>query len=126
MVTLKYRDERDRAFGLGGMAVCMGVMESERYIDNISLDAETDHGIRFTPGFSSSVGHNADEGKNLCSLEDDEIRELYVKTFNYFNRLFFNSEVCRVINSIVDNLEKKRTIGNEEIVALLRPFSRWC
>lgn len=174
MVTLKYRDERDRAFGLGGMAVCMGVMESERYIDNISLDAETDHGIRFTPDFfylsnpalsakavwndrlnhfqlltglvvsnllSRAVvrngedvgrevtdlllGHIADEGKNLCSLEDDEIRELYVKTFNYFNRLFFNSEVCRVINSIVDNLEKKRTIGNEEIVALLRPLSRW-
>ena len=51
MVTLKYSDERDRAYGLGGMVVCMGVMESEQFIDTVSIDAESDEGLRFTPDF---------------------------------------------------------------------------
>lgn len=174
MVTLKYRDELDRAYGLGGMVVCMGVMESEKFIDKVSLDADTDRGLTFTPDFfylsnqhlsakavwndglnhfqlltglmvsnllsraiirhgedvsreviDLLLGHVADEGKSLCSLEDDEIKELYSKTFNYFQRVFYNHEVGLVINNIVDSLKEKRTLENEELIMMLRPLSRW-
>lgn len=174
MITLKYRDERDRAYGLGGMVVCMGVMESEKFIDKVSLDAEADHGLLFTPDFfylsnqrmsaktvwndslnhfqlvtglmvsnllsramvrngeevtretvDQLLAHVTDEGKALCSLDNDEINELYTKTFNYFHRVFFNRQVAAVVNSIVDSLTEKRTLENEEVVAMLRPLSRW-
>lgn len=174
MVTLKYRDERDRAFGLGGMVVCMSVMDNERFIEEVSLDADTDYGLRLTSDFFQISNQNLsaktvwnkhlnhfqlltallvsnlmsramfrnredisrevtdlllsqvkEEGKSLCSLEDDEIRELYYKTFNYFHRLFYQSEIEGVIDNIVDKLVARRKLSNDELVSLLQPISRW-
>lgn len=174
MVTLKYKDEKDRAFGLGGMVVCMNAMESERFIDYVSLDVEADHGMAFTPDFfhitNQSLSaktvwndrlnhfqlltglmvsnllsramvrgreavtrelaellltHVASEGKELCSLEDDEIRSLYTKTFNYFHRLFSSPDVEGVVNRFVDLLIERRRMECEEILAVLRPLRRW-
>ncbi len=51
MTTLKYKDEKDRAYGLCGMAVCMYVMENSQYVDSVSVDAEADYGLRLTPDF---------------------------------------------------------------------------
>lgn len=174
MVTLKYSDERDRAYGLGGMVVCMGVMESEQFIDTVSIDAESDEGLRFTPDFfylsnpqlsakavwndrlnhfqlltglvisnllsramlknhesvsrelsDLLLGHISDEGKHLCSLEDDEIKALYTKTFNYFQRFFNQREVEIMVGNIVDGLIGRRTLTNEEVQMFLRPMKRW-
>lgn len=54
VVTLKYKDESDRAYGLGGMAVCMFMLEMEQYIDDISLDSKPDEGLRLTVDFFHS------------------------------------------------------------------------
>ena len=51
MVTLKYKDETDRAYGLSGMSVCMCMMENERFIDSVNLDSEPDKGLAFTSDF---------------------------------------------------------------------------
>lgn len=174
MVTLKYSDERDRAYGLGGMVVCMGVMESEQFIDSVSIDADSDEGLKFTPDFfylsnpqlsakavwndrlnhfqlitglvvsnlmsramirnredisrelsDLLLGHISDEGKALCSLEDDEIKALYNKTFNYFHRFFSQYEVEAMIGDIVEKLIDRRTLNNEDVMYLLRPMKRW-
>ncbi|MDE6629704.1 MAG: hypothetical protein K2K36_10100 [Muribaculaceae bacterium] len=174
MVTLKYKDEKDRAFGLGGMVVCMNAMESEKYIDYVSLDGEADHGMEFTPDFFQIsnqrlsakavwndrlnhfqlltglmvsnllsramfrdregisreladllLTHVAAEGKELCSLEDDEIKELYNKTFTYFHRLFSSPEVGEVVGRFVELIGQRRRMENEEILAVLRPLRRW-
>jgi len=53
MDILKYKDEKDRAYGLGGMITCMYCLENERYIESVSLDNEADKGIVFTPDFYS-------------------------------------------------------------------------
>ncbi len=174
MITLKYKDERDRAFGLGGMVVCMGVMESEKYIESVSLDADADNGIAFTCDFFSLSNQQlsakavwtdhlnrfqlltgmavsnllsravvkdneeitrevnnlllkqiAGEGKQQCSLDDDEVRDIYNKTFNYFHRLFYDAQVSQTINRIATTLLERRTLGNEEIAGLLKPMARW-
>lgn len=174
MVTLKYKDENDRAFGLGGMVVCMNAMDSEKYIDYVSLDSETGQGMTFTPDFfhitnqrlsakavwndslnhfqlltglmvsnllsramfrshegitreliDLMLGHVSQEGKELCSLEDDEIKNLYDKTLSYFHRLFSSQEVDEVVHRFVDLLARRRRLENEEILAVLRPLRRW-
>lgn len=51
MITLKYKDEEDRAYALSGMALSMYVLENEKYIDYISLDAAPDEGLHLTPEF---------------------------------------------------------------------------
>lgn len=51
MLTLKYKDEKDRALGLGGMAVSLVVWENARYIQSVSLDAPVGEGVTLTPDF---------------------------------------------------------------------------
>ena len=71
------------------------------------------------------LGHISDEGKHLCSLEDDEIKALYTKTFNYFQRFFNQREVEIMVGNIVDGLIGRRTLTNEEVQMFLRPMKRW-
>ncbi len=51
MLTLKYKDERDRALGLGGMAVSLVVWENARFLRRLSLDAPVGEGVALTPDF---------------------------------------------------------------------------
>lgn len=51
MLTLKYNDEKDRALGLGGMAVSLVMWENARYIQRLSLDAPVGEGVALTPDF---------------------------------------------------------------------------
>lgn len=53
---LKYKDEKDRAYGLGGMVTCMYVLDNENFIESVSLDYDSDSGLRFTPAFFTA--HN--------------------------------------------------------------------
>lgn len=50
-LTLKYRDETDRAFGLAGMATAVLVLRRWDYLDGVDLDALPDQGLRFIPAF---------------------------------------------------------------------------
>lgn len=174
MITLKYKDEDDRAYGLGGMVVSMYLLEHDKYIDSVSLDAEPDMGLRFTSDFfyphnpnlsakavwsdtlsrfnllngllvsnllsRALVRHNervtrelyqllmdklVDEGRELCSLDEDEIKELYNKSFSYFHEVFSNDVVNRTVRGIVDTLKKERSLDNEALYVCMRPMRRW-
>lgn len=51
MLNLKYQNTRDRAIGLGGMAVAMVVWDNEEYFAGLDLDAEADNGLALSPDF---------------------------------------------------------------------------
>lgn len=51
MVNLKYQDQRDRAYGLSGMAVAMIVWDNDQYISALDLDAEADFGLELSADF---------------------------------------------------------------------------
>ncbi|MBD5224733.1 MAG: hypothetical protein HDS68_02030 [Bacteroidales bacterium] len=173
MVTLKYKDEEDRAYGLGGMVVSMYMLDNDKYIDSISLDAESDHGLRFTADFfhlpnpnlspkavwsdsldrfnllnsllvsnllsRSLVRRNErvsreiyqllmdmliDEGRELCSLDEDEIKQLYNKNFSYFHEVFSNDTVAETVRGIVDTLKRDRSLDNDALYICMRPMRR--
>lgn len=48
---LKYRDERDKTYGLTGMAIAMVMADGEDMLMHISLDAPAGESIGFTPDF---------------------------------------------------------------------------
>ncbi len=50
-VTLKYTDERDRCYGLTGMAMSIVVMDSEDLLAGIDMDAPVDEMMNFTPQY---------------------------------------------------------------------------
>lgn len=49
--TLKYTDERDRCYGLAGMAMSIVVMDSEGLLAGIDMDAPADEMMKFTPDY---------------------------------------------------------------------------
>lgn len=48
---LKYVDERDRRFGLAGMAIAMVVWDGQEQLAAINVDSEPGEGLEFTPDF---------------------------------------------------------------------------
>lgn len=165
MVTLKYRDEKDRAYGLGGMTVCMVMMDNEGFIDSVDLDAPADNGIIFSPDFYYSENPNLsakvvwrkknlqfetvagmlisnllsrslvreqaeisrelsdlllsrleEEGKATCSLDEDEVKDVFYKTYSFFHRVFSHHQVGGMVDDFVNNLIDKRRMDREEIM----------
>ena len=173
MVTLKYADERDRAYGLGGMAACLVFLENEDFIESVSLDAPADCGLVLSPEFyyapnqhlsaksvwkenlnhfevvagllvsnvlsRALVRHRIEmsreladlllsrlkeEGRELCALDDDEVKDIFYKTYNYFHRVFSNDEVARIMDGMVDKFVQERVLEKESILQLFRAFMR--
>lgn len=56
--SLKYTDTTDRAYGLCGMAFALFILEAERYIDTLSMDAPPDNGLTLTSDFFSPANPN--------------------------------------------------------------------
>ena len=48
---LRYTDEKDKSYGLAGMAISMVVLDGEEYLDGLSIDAPTGEGIELSQEF---------------------------------------------------------------------------
>lgn len=167
MVTLKYKDDKDRAYGLGGMTVCMLLMDNEGFIDSVNLDAPADCGMVFSPDFyyvdnpnlsakavwrkkstqfetvagmlisnllaralvreQSEISRELsdlllsnlkDEGREACSLEEDEVRDVFYKTYSFFHRVFSHRQVGAIMDEFVDKLIKVRRMDRESVITV--------
>ena len=50
-IQLKYNGERDRSYGLTGVAISMVALDAEDYLDSISLDAPVGNSVEFSHDF---------------------------------------------------------------------------
>lgn len=57
----------------------------------------------------------AEEGRETCSLEDDEIERLYSKTYSYMNRIFRNPRLHPAIEEFVRTIARRRELSGMEI-----------
>ena len=48
---LRYTDEKDKSYGLTGMAISMVVLDGEEYLNGLSIDAPTGEGIELSQEF---------------------------------------------------------------------------
>lgn len=66
----------------------------------------------------------ADEGADLCSLEQDEVSRIYGKSLNYCSQLFSHPGVRQVAEKFADELRTRRALSSGEIFELLAPLNR--
>lgn len=68
-----------------------------------------------------SVKHEiAEEGRDTCSLEDDEIENLYNRTSSRMRRIFNNPRVHPAVSDFVRIISRRRTLSGNEILDELR------
>lgn len=65
----------------------------------------------------------AEEGRESCSLEDDEIDTLFNKTRSYMGRIFRNPRLHPAINDFARTISRRRTLSGREIIDELRTLS---
>ena len=63
------------------------------------------------------------EGRDTCSLEDDEIDTIYEKTRSYMGRIFRNPRLHPAIDDFARTISRRRTLSGSEIIDELRALS---
>lgn len=61
-----------------------------------------------------------DEGHSMCSLDDDEVENLYNKNFAYYKRLFSHPSVVIIARDFADDLRQRRHMSAGEVLESLR------
>ncbi len=62
----------------------------------------------------------AEEGRDVCDLEDDEIDALYNKTSSLMRRIFRNPRLHPAIDEFARTLSRRRTLSGNELLDELR------
>lgn len=65
----------------------------------------------------------SDEGRELCSLDDDEVSRIYGKALSYCIRLFSHPGVKNLASSLATELREKRELYADEIFHILAPLN---
>ena len=172
-MTFKYKDERDRAYGLGGMAACLVLLENENFIDSINIDAPADCGLVLNSEFYYAPNQNLsaksvwreqlnnfeiaagllvsnvlsralvrnrsevsrelsdlllsrlkEEGMEACALEEDEVKDIFYKTYGYFHRVFSHGEVAAIMDDMAGELMQKRVLDKDSVLCSFRALMR--
>lgn len=66
----------------------------------------------------------ADEGHDMCSFDDDEIDEIFDKTFGYLDNVFSNRSVHSLADSFVAVLRQRRTMSGSEVLEEMQQLNR--
>lgn len=64
-----------------------------------------------------------EEGKESCSLENDEIETFFNKSYNYIWRVFSNSDIHRIAHDFARTLSSRHTLSRSDVTELLRDLS---
>lgn len=64
-----------------------------------------------------------EEGRDTCSLDDDEIDALFDKQLNYLHRLFSHRGVQRVADEFAATLKQQRRMSVAEVIEGFRPLA---
>ncbi|MBD5186778.1 MAG: hypothetical protein HDS93_03590 [Bacteroidales bacterium] len=168
ILTLKYLNEDDRAYGLAGMSVSLAALNAIQRVASVSLDSDgpmvifgNEYYFSGSPSVSPKATwdklvenfqitsamalanvmsrsivrmhrqvpleilkeiHDAmiEEGRETCSLEEDETDALFNKMMTYNNRIFNNPRVHPAIDEFVRILSRRRSLTGGEIIDELR------
>lgn len=93
-------------------------------IGNLMCRRYVRHGEAITPTLARLLKESvADDGRDACSLDDDEIDSLFTRNFNYLHRLFTHSGVQAVARDFAHTLSERRTLSRADVIEELRALS---
>ena len=64
-----------------------------------------------------------EEGRETCSLDEDEARHIFDKEYTYLFRVFNHQGVHRVAHEFADTLKRRRLLSRLEVLEELRALS---
>lgn len=97
------------------MGLMMANVLCRRYVhDHADVDA---------PTLDLMKEYLLEEGRDTCSLDDDEINTLFNKQLSYLHRLFSHSGVQRVAADFAADLKHRRRMSIAEIIEGFRPLA---
>lgn len=64
-----------------------------------------------------------EEGRDTCSLDDDEINNLFNRQYSYLHRLFSHPGVRRVAVDFAHELKSRRRMSVDEVIEGFRPLA---
>lgn len=64
------------------------------------------------------------EGKEFCSLDDDESDIVYNKTYRYLDRVFSHSGVSGLVEELAGSLKLRRRLSASEVFEILSALNR--
>lgn len=106
--SLKYTDEKDKSYGLTGMAISMIVLDGEEYLSGMSIDAPVGEGVELSQDFYF-IGNPRLSAK----IAWNEI----LKHFQLSAGMVISNVMCR-------NYVQHRRKLSSELVARLKDFVR--
>ena len=65
----------------------------------------------------------AEEGKELCQLERDEVEPIFDKYFSHLVKVFSNADIRKAIDEMVALLKEHRSFSRSEINDILHQLS---
>ena len=65
----------------------------------------------------------AQEGRETCGLEDDEINHVFDREYTILHRVFNHQGVQSIIHDFADTMKRRRTMSRLEILEQLRALS---
>ncbi len=74
--SLRYADERDKSYGIAGMAITIVALDAQDLLDGIDLDAEPGHTMRM----ASHFGMRGNPRMSAKILWEESVRDLRVTT----------------------------------------------
>ncbi len=67
--------------------------------------------------------HVEEEGINTCSLEKDEVRKMFDKSYEYLYRIFSHHGVQGIVRDFAADLRSRRELTQAEVIEKLRALS---
>lgn len=92
-------------------AVLANVMCRKMVRERIELDTKTRNKL---------LKALIEEGKNHCQLEEDEITNLFNKTYNYLGNLFTDYQVRRVLTDFAKEIKLRKKMSQREVMDMFQ------
>lgn len=104
---LKYNDDKDKCYGVAGMAISAFMLDFEDYIESVSIDRKDLESVEFTPDFYISAGD---------SISAKQIWKYYVNRYQIASALLISNVMSR--SMVLHRQEVAYDIHNKMVDAL--------
>ena len=99
--------------------ISMGLITADTMCRKMLLD----HGTIDRKSKKALLDAMAEEGKELCQLERDEVEPIFDKYFSHLVKVFSNADIRKAIDEMVALLKEHRSFSRSEINDILHQLS---
>ena len=113
---LAYADEKDKTYGITGMAITLVALDGEEYLAAIDLDAEAGEHLRMSHDF----GFKGNPRMSAKIVWEQTLRDrLFESCMSYVDRIFRHAGIAGVADGFAERLARQRALSGSEAIEIL-------